>query len=46
MGAVEVVIHGAGLLADKLINEKTEKDFDSVFGVKVMGLRNLLNAAK
>jgi NAD(P)-dependent dehydrogenase (short-subunit alcohol dehydrogenase family) len=37
------VIHGAGVLADRWIEEKTEADFETVVGVKVDGLRALLD---
>jgi len=36
------LVHGAGALADKYIEDKQEADFDLVYGVKVIGLRNLL----
>ncbi|RLD91793.1 MAG: hypothetical protein DRJ13_17250, partial [Bacteroidetes bacterium] len=36
------LLHGAGALADKFIEDKQEADFDLVYGVKVTGLRNLL----
>lgn len=36
------VLHGAGALADKYIEDKTESDFDLVYGVKVGGLKNIL----
>ncbi len=36
------IIHGAGLIADKPIEEKTGEDFERVYAVKVDGLRNLL----
>ena len=36
------LLHGAGALADKFIQDKREDDFDLVYGVKVNGLRNLL----
>ena len=36
------LLHGAGALADKFIQDKGEDDFDLVYGVKVSGLRNLL----
>ncbi|NQS91123.1 MAG: polyketide synthase dehydratase domain-containing protein [Chloroflexi bacterium] len=36
------ILHGAGVLADKYIDEKTEADFDLVYGVKIGGLKNLL----
>jgi NAD(P)-dependent dehydrogenase (short-subunit alcohol dehydrogenase family) len=37
------MVHGAGALADKYIEDKKEDDFDLVYGVKVDGLRNLLS---
>ena len=37
------LLHGAGALADKFIEDKLETDFDLVYGVKVTGLRNLLD---
>ncbi len=36
------LIHGAGVIADKPIEQKTEADFDLVTLVKVDGLKNLL----
>ncbi len=36
------IIHGAGALADKHLQDKQEKDFELVYGVKVDGLMNLL----
>jgi len=44
LGAVTGIIHGAGNLADKLIENKTQKDFENVFAAKVQGLENLLAA--
>ncbi|NWJ47671.1 MAG: SDR family NAD(P)-dependent oxidoreductase [Chloroflexi bacterium] len=41
-GAVTGIIHGAGNLADKLIENKTLADFENVFTTKVRGLINLL----
>jgi acyl transferase domain-containing protein len=38
------IVHGAGVLADKLIAEKTDAAFDRVFDTKVNGLRALLAA--
>ena len=43
-GAITGVVHGAGVLADKLIVDKTDEQFDSVFNTKVAGLRGLLAA--
>lgn len=43
LGAITGVIHGAGNLADKLIEKKTERDFETVYAAKVQGLENLLS---
>src|SRR6185437_11468946 len=43
-GPITGVVHGAGVLADKLIAEKTPEQFDRVFDTKVLGLRALLAA--
>ncbi|MEH1837032.1 MAG: SDR family NAD(P)-dependent oxidoreductase [Nostoc sp.] len=42
MGPITGIIHGAGNLADKLIEKKTEQDFEKVYTAKVQGLENLL----
>ena len=44
VGPITAVIHGAGVLADKLIVDKTPAQFGRVFDTKVVGLRNLLSA--
>jgi NAD(P)-dependent dehydrogenase (short-subunit alcohol dehydrogenase family) len=44
LGAITGIIHGAGVLADKLIENKTAQDFDMVYETKVTGLQNLLAA--
>lgn len=44
LGKVTGIIHGAGNLADKLIENKTEQDFEMVYAAKVQGLENLLQA--
>ncbi|MEL4292544.1 SDR family NAD(P)-dependent oxidoreductase [Shewanella xiamenensis] len=38
------IIHGAGVLADKHIQDKTLSEFERVYGTKVTGLNNLLLA--
>jgi NAD(P)-dependent dehydrogenase (short-subunit alcohol dehydrogenase family) len=43
IGQITGIIHGAGVLADKLIENKTERDFDSVYAAKIEGLENLLS---
>ena len=42
LGAVTAIIHGAGNLADKPIEKKSESDYDIVYAPKVIGLNNLL----
>ena len=42
LGPITGIIHGAGSLADKLIEDKTEKDFETVYTPKVKGLENML----
>ncbi|MCG8684284.1 MAG: SDR family NAD(P)-dependent oxidoreductase [Desulfobacterales bacterium] len=44
LGPVTAVIHGAGVLEDKLIAEKTPDQFSRVFKTKVKGLHALLDA--
>jgi NAD(P)-dependent dehydrogenase (short-subunit alcohol dehydrogenase family) len=41
-GSIHGIIHGAGVLADKLIIDKTEEQFKTVFETKVAGLQHLL----
>lgn len=43
-GPVTGLVHGAGVIADKLLVEKTIDQFDDVFSTKVGGLRALLEA--
>lgn len=44
LGAVTGIIHGAGNLADKLLDQKTGADYEKVFDAKVNGLTNLLSS--
>lgn len=44
LGPVTGVIHGAGNLADKLIEKKTGNDFDLVVNTKVKGLRSVIKS--
>ena len=41
-GPVTGIIHGAGVLADKLIEQKTLLEFDQVYNTKIQGLAALL----
>jgi acyl transferase domain-containing protein/NAD(P)-dependent dehydrogenase (short-subunit alcohol dehydrogenase family) len=41
-GPIRGIVHGAGVLADRRIEDKTTDQFDQVYGTKVVGLRNLL----
>ncbi|MFT5695665.1 MAG: hypothetical protein ACI9QQ_001644, partial [Myxococcota bacterium] len=43
-GGIAAIVHGAGVIADKRITEKTADQFDRVFNTKVEGLRTLLTA--
>jgi NADP-dependent 3-hydroxy acid dehydrogenase YdfG len=43
-GPVRGLVHGAGVLADKRIQDLTTEQFDAVFSTKVDGLRALLKA--
>jgi NAD(P)-dependent dehydrogenase (short-subunit alcohol dehydrogenase family) len=45
-GPVRGLVHGAGVLADKKIEEKTDEMFDSVFATKVVGLQHLMQPLK
>lgn len=42
-GTVSGIIHGAGVLADRRIEQLTPEQFDYVFNTKVEGIRNLLD---
>jgi acyl transferase domain-containing protein len=44
-GPVRGLVHAAGVLADKRIEEKSEAQFAAVVDTKLVGLRNLLAAA-
>lgn len=44
-GQIKAIIHGAGVLEDKMIKDKTPEQFLKVFNTKVNGLKNLLDAA-
>ena len=46
MGNVTGIVHAAGVLADRLIEDKTEEQFNSVYSTKVEGMQNLLSATK
>ncbi len=41
-GPVTGIIHGAGNLADKLIENKSAADFDLVVNTKIVGLKNII----
>jgi hypothetical protein len=43
-GPITGLVHGAGVLADKRIADKTDDQFDRVYATKVAGLRALLDA--
>jgi len=43
-GPVRGLIHGAGVLADQRIEDKTHEQFERVYETKVIGLKSLLEA--
>jgi acyl transferase domain-containing protein/acyl carrier protein/NAD(P)-dependent dehydrogenase (short-subunit alcohol dehydrogenase family) len=45
-GPIRGIVHGAGVLADKPISEKTPTMLDAVLDTKLTGLRNVLDAVK
>ncbi len=45
-GPITGLIHGAGRLADKHIQNKTEEDFNNVLSVKLDGLLSMLSVVK
>ncbi|MEM9195036.1 MAG: SDR family oxidoreductase, partial [Myxococcota bacterium] len=45
-GPVTAIVHGAGVLEDRLIVDKTVEQFDRVFDTKVRGLASLLDATE
>ncbi|MFB1015824.1 MAG: SDR family NAD(P)-dependent oxidoreductase, partial [Alteromonadaceae bacterium] len=46
LGQVSGIIHGAGVLADKFIEQKTLEEFNAVYRTKIDGLLSLLAATK
>jgi NAD(P)-dependent dehydrogenase (short-subunit alcohol dehydrogenase family)/acyl carrier protein len=45
-GPITGIIHGAGVLEDRLIIDKTPDQFERVYDTKVRGLNNLLKATR
>jgi len=43
-GPIKGLVHGAGVLADRRIEDKTREQFDMVYATKVTGLQALLDA--
>ena len=43
MGQITGIIHGAGNLADKKIENKTARDYSIVYDTKILGLKNIFN---
>jgi malonyl CoA-acyl carrier protein transacylase/NAD(P)-dependent dehydrogenase (short-subunit alcohol dehydrogenase family) len=43
-GRIDMLVHGAGVIADKRIAEKSPEQFAQVFATKVLGARSLLQA--
>ncbi len=45
-GAITGIIHGAGIIDDRLITDKTEEQFNNVLDTKVEGLHAVLHATR
>jgi acyl transferase domain-containing protein/NAD(P)-dependent dehydrogenase (short-subunit alcohol dehydrogenase family) len=45
-GPIKALVHGAGVLRDRLITDKSAEEFHQVFSTKVEGLENLLAATR
>lgn len=45
-GPVRGIVHGAGVLADRLIEDKTREQFDEVYSTKVTAMQALLESTK
>jgi acyl transferase domain-containing protein/NAD(P)-dependent dehydrogenase (short-subunit alcohol dehydrogenase family) len=45
-GPITAIIHGAGVLEDRLILDKTSEQFETVFDTKVAGFESLLDATR
>jgi acyl transferase domain-containing protein len=46
VGPIRGLIHAAGVIEDKAIQDKTAEQFENVFATKVTGLRHLLEALR
>ncbi|PLX91663.1 MAG: hypothetical protein C0620_10695 [Desulfuromonas sp.] len=46
LGTIRGLIHGAGVLADRKIEDKTLEQFDQVYSTKIAGLQALLHASE
>ncbi len=46
LGNVTGIIHAAGVLADRLIEDKTEEHFNTVYSTKVDGFQSLISATE
>lgn len=43
-GPIAALVHGAGVIRDRRVPDKSDEEFDEVFATKVVGARNLLQA--
>ena len=46
IGPIRGLVHGAGIVADQLIEDKTAEQFEAVYATKVSSLQTLLEALK
>jgi acyl transferase domain-containing protein/NAD(P)-dependent dehydrogenase (short-subunit alcohol dehydrogenase family) len=45
-GPITGIVHGAGVLADRKIDDQTDEQFETVYSTKVGGLKTVLEATK
>jgi len=46
IGPITGIVHGAGVLADRRIDDQSDEQFDTVYSTKVAGLKALLAATR
>lgn len=46
LGPIVGIVHGAGVLADRLLEDKTREQFSNVYSTKVSGFKSLLAASR
>jgi NAD(P)-dependent dehydrogenase (short-subunit alcohol dehydrogenase family) len=46
VGPIRALVHGAGVIRDKRLEDKQDKDLEDVLAPKILGLRSLLEATR